>query len=62
MDVVLPYESPEMREMVKSLIETIKETNKATENYNKSMQNMTLVIVFFTIVQVVAIVASFFMR
>lgn len=41
-------ESPEMREMVNSLIETIKESNKNVEQYNKSMKWMTLTLVVLT--------------
>jgi len=48
-----PYESPEMREMVKSLIKTIDESNKKVEQYNKAMHTMTLSLVFLTGVLVV---------
>jgi len=48
-----PYESPEMRGMVKSLIQTINESNKKIEKYNKSMQWMTGVLVALTVVLVI---------
>ena len=41
-------ESPEMREMIRSLIEVIKESNGNVEQYNKSMKWMTLTLVVLT--------------
>lgn len=53
-----PYESPEMREMVKSLIQTLNESNKKVEQYNKAMQYMTLTLVALTVVLVILTVVQ----
>ena len=53
-----PYESPEMREMVKSLIQAINESNKKVDQYNKAIQWMTFILVILTIVLVILTIAQ----
>jgi hypothetical protein len=46
------HESSELRDLVKTLITTIQESNQNVENYNKSMKIMTVVLIILTLVQV----------